>query len=172
VPDGRVPDGCGFRRLRFPAAAVSGGCGFRRQSEDPLPAPLPHPQPHPQRHSARQPADSRDHEDFTVCTDCQGFMIMKIDSQFGRARSGSGRTGPPAIPGPCPASHHKAALYPRRTTTPPHPPAPDYELILRHVRTVPMSHRVSAGQRGPGRRAGERSLQQRRSDSVCSRDVP
>jgi hypothetical protein len=109
VPDGRVPD----------------GCGFRRQSEDPLPAPLPHPQPHPQRHSARQPAASRDHEALTVCADCQGFMIMKIDSQFGRGRSGSGRTGPPAIPGPCPASHHKAALYPRRTTTPPHPPAPN-----------------------------------------------
>jgi hypothetical protein len=117
VPDGRVPD----------------GCGFRRQSEDPLPAPLPHPQPHPQRHSARQPAASRDHEDFTVCADCQGFMIMKIDSQFGRARSGSDRIGPPAIPGPCPASHHKAALYPRRTTTPPHPPAPNRELILRHA---------------------------------------
>jgi hypothetical protein len=49
VPNGRAPD----------------GCGFRRQPEGPPPAPLPPPQPRPQRRSARQTADSHDHEDFT-----------------------------------------------------------------------------------------------------------
>ena len=79
---------------------------------------------------------------------------MKIDSQFGRGRSGSGRTGPPAIPGTAPPATtkllstreeppHRHTHRPRTTNLFSGTPEP-YQC---HIASAP----VSAG------RAGERA---------------